>query len=163
MMLCNYGWVYLSKSIALTFLFRNLFQDLSIRYCSALMSINYCRMLTLDTYCSVPMLCKVFTDAAHFNWNDFLNQCFLCYWQRWSSVYLDDKILSLVIVFGLTRRIIGQGSDEKVLSQLYMSAGHIWIIKKTSSVDSINIFVLWYWFLHADFKVYMHAVPDYKI
>lgn len=108
MMLCNYGWVHLSKSIALTFLFRNLFEDLSIKYCSALMLINYCHILTLDTYCPVFMLCKVFTDAAHFNWNAFLNQCFLRYWQRWSSVYLDDKILSLVIVFGLTRRIIGK-------------------------------------------------------
>jgi hypothetical protein len=50
MMLCNYGWVYLSKSIALTFLFWNLFQDFSIRYSSVLMLVNYCCIHTLDTY-----------------------------------------------------------------------------------------------------------------
>ena len=119
MVIVNYGLVHISKFIALRFLFWNLFQHLPILYCSVLMLISYSCMIMLITYCSVPI---VFTDAAQFNWNGFLNQCFMCYWQRWPSVHLDDEIISFIDVFGLTRTVMGQGPDHMVLSQLYMSA-----------------------------------------
>jgi hypothetical protein len=120
---CNYGWVHISKSVALTFLFWNLLQHLPITYWSTLMLIIYCGMLTLITYCPVLM---VLTDALHLYWNGFVSQCFLCYRQTWSSVYLGDEILSLVIGLGLNTRIIGQrtrwGGAKPVI---YVSRAHM--------------------------------------
>ena len=38
------------------------------------------------------------------------------------SVHLHDEIIYLIVLLELTKTIIGQGSDDMVLGQLYMSA-----------------------------------------